>query len=100
MLKLEEFLRQDMDKKNHEAINAIKVEFQTLRENYLQLKSCCDSNARVLSDKEIENQVDRVLAGYFGSSASKEELSKVIQSLILMRDNTEIQKKSVPGKSF
>ncbi|XP_033218747.1 uncharacterized protein LOC117174105 isoform X2 [Belonocnema kinseyi] len=96
LLKLEEFLRQDIDKKNHETISAMKVEFQALRESYLQLKSCCDSNACLSSDEEIEIQVDRVLAGYFGSSASKEELSKVIQSLLIMHDNAEIPKESLP----
>ena len=86
-----------MNQKCHDIFDTIKIEFQALRQNYLQLKSCCDTKPRVLTDEEIENHVNRVLAGYFGSSISKEELLTVIQSLLMIKDNAEIQKETVQG---
>ncbi|XP_051157448.1 uncharacterized protein LOC127279253 isoform X2 [Leptopilina boulardi] len=83
------------NEKNYETINAMKVEFEALRDNYFQLKSCCDSNVQKLTDEDIESHINRVLAGYFGSSTSKEELSRVMQSLLLIRENDNIQKETV-----
>lgn len=86
-----------MNDKNHETISAMKVEFEALRDNYFQLKSCCDSNVPTLTDEKIDSHIDRVLAGYFGSSTSKEELSRVIQSLLLIRENDNMQKENLKG---
>lgn len=97
MTQLEENFRQNLNEKNYETVNAMKVEFEALRDNYFQLKSCCDSNVPTLTDEEIESHIDRVLASYFGSSTSKEELSRVIQSLLLIRENSNIQKETVKG---
>ncbi|XP_043477505.1 uncharacterized protein LOC122508293 isoform X2 [Leptopilina heterotoma] len=92
---LEEHFRQDVNEKNYETISAMKVEFEALRDNYFQLKSCCDSNVPTLTDEKIDSHIDRLLAGYFGSSTSKEELSRVIQSLLLIRENDNMQKENL-----
>lgn len=80
-------IERNVDAQNAETIdeiNAIKLEFQALRNLYSELKSCCDTRARLsIDESDVEKQVERVVAGYFGSGVSKQELNGVVERLIV-----------------
>ncbi|KAG7199545.1 hypothetical protein KM043_014156 [Ampulex compressa] len=70
---------------NDHALDAIKVEFNTLKQLYSELKFCCSMRADVFATETIEKHVEKVIAEYFGAEISKEDLARIIQGLITLR---------------
>ena len=73
-------------------IDNIKLEFKSLRELYARLKTCCDKSSRLARSDSVERQVERVIAGYFGTGVSKQEFNRIIESIITASDNKQSQK--------
>lgn len=95
-------IEQHLDKTKGESssdINAIKLEFQSLRELYGKLKSCCDQSASVLRSEEIEKQVDRAVAGYFGDGVPKQEFNRIVESLLIANSDKKSIKTMADGAS-
>ncbi|XP_043284744.1 SUN domain-containing protein 1-like [Venturia canescens] len=87
-------IEENLDKKSEESsseIRAIKLELQSLRELYGTLKTCCDQSASTLRSEQMEEQVDRAVAGYFGDGISKQEMNRIVESLLIASS----EKKSV-----
>lgn len=70
-------------------IKNIQLEFTNLRELYAQLKTCCDKNAlsSTTTNNNLEQQVEHIIAGYFGPGISKAEMTKIIENLIIASNN-------------
>lgn len=70
-------------------IVTIKTEFQSLRELYLQLKSCCDADKKILVPETLHVEIDKIIGEYFGSTISKKDLSAIINKLKELPVNTK-----------
>lgn len=59
----------------------IKEEFQSLRELYSKLKSCCNTDKQLLVPETLHIEIDKIIKEYFGSTASKKDLSAIVDKL-------------------
>lgn len=83
-----------------EELDSIRIELKTLRNLYAQLKTCCDmAGANVVSDNEIEDKADKVFAGYFGDSFSKQDIVRIFQILNSKIQQEEVQKQTSSAPS-
>jgi uncharacterized protein YueI len=74
-----------------EEFHNIKIGFHRLKQLYMQLKSCCDTTSRMISDENIQKQVDKVVAGYFGNSFSKEDITRIFHTMNEKLHNRDLQ---------
>ncbi|XP_054013999.1 klaroid protein-like [Hylaeus anthracinus] len=53
-------------------IETIKLQVQTLKELYSELKSCCNTNTNRINNEDLGKRIETIVAEYFGSLVSKE----------------------------
>ena len=93
---LERDVEQSESERNcrNEELDTMRVEFQTLKQLYTQLKPCCDPEAKSVNEEEIRQQADKVFAGYFGDSVSKNDVVRIFQIM-----NSKIQQDDLQGST-
>ncbi|XP_015438420.1 PREDICTED: uncharacterized protein LOC107193483 [Dufourea novaeangliae] len=74
-----------VDTYNHE-IEGIKLQFETLKGLYSELKLCCNTQVNQISSDDLERRIETILAGYLNALVSKQDLMKAIQSAMLAVD--------------
>lgn len=69
----------DIKKCKSEELNFIKNEFEKLKKMYVELKACCETSSHTITEKDVEKQADKVIAGYFPDDFSKQDIVKLFQ---------------------
>ncbi|XP_058809022.1 klaroid protein-like isoform X2 [Phymastichus coffea] len=78
-----------------EEIDFIRVEFQTLKKLYTELKTCCDKTMNPISEEDIRKQADQVFASYFGDSFLKDDVARLFQIMNSKIHQENIEKENI-----
>ncbi|XP_076685863.1 klaroid protein isoform X2 [Andrena cerasifolii] len=70
-------------------IETIKLQFRTLKELYSELKSCCYTHTRAVSNEDLEKRIEMILVEYFGAQLPKKDLVNVIRNLAAASDEKD-----------
>lgn len=67
-------------------IEAMKLQFNALKELYSELKLCCNTRTNLISDSGLEKRIETILAEYFDVPISKKDLIKAIRNAAITVD--------------
>ncbi|XP_034951494.1 uncharacterized protein [Chelonus insularis] len=84
----EKINNRNVDTTNDE-LTTIKLEFNNLQKLYAQLKIDCDKNTISLSNYNyaLEEDVRKIVARYFTTEVSREEIEKIVRDVIIESNN-------------
>ncbi|XP_076173531.1 uncharacterized protein LOC143149771 isoform X3 [Ptiloglossa arizonensis] len=86
MLLLEKNLDHTLGDTHAHEISAIKMQFKTLKELYSELKSCCNTHAKLIDNEDLEKRIEMILAAYLGDLISKKNSINMIHNTMVADD--------------
>lgn len=67
-------------------IEAMKLQFNALKELYSELRLCCNTRTNVISDSDLDKRVETILAEYFDVPIAKKDLINAIRDAAVTVD--------------